>query len=222
LLLSFAISAATLAFAGVSQGAQLIVGGTPTLSGGACVAASAWTGANGLLANTTSAGPGAACGFDFTASPGGSPSTLTQSHLPTVAGGAYTLSFYIDNASRGSGSGEIDIYFDGVQIDYFREGGVLAGRPYTFDFYNTAGASAFGDVNTLKAMPGSTGSVLSFSGTNQSGDWYIDDISLVGPRSSSAPEPAAWSLMLAGLAAVGAGARSRRASSTRPMLNPES
>ncbi len=196
-------------FAPYARAAQLIANGTPPQVAGACTSGPAWVTGGGLLANTTAAKAPDSCGFQFTASTGQSPSTLTQSDLPTVAGGTYTLSFKIEDTSPGGGSGQFNIYFDGTLIDYFREGGILVGRGYTTDSYTTGGISAFGEVNDLVANPGPSGSVLSFSATNDLGSWYVDDVSLTGPVASQAvPEPA--SLMAVGVALAGLGFARRR------------
>lgn len=170
---------------------QLISGGTPSLVSGNCVLDAAWTASNGLVADAASADPPASCGFDFTSSSSASRSTLSQADLPTIAGDAYTLSFEIDDVN-GSG-GEFDISFDGVQIDFFVSGGVLSGRGWQEDFYSTGGTSAFGEVHDLVADPGPTGSVVSFSGYQGSGAWYVDDVSLEG---TALPEPSTALMVL--------------------------
>jgi hypothetical protein len=182
---------------------SLVIDGTPAQVAGVCTVGAAWAAGGGLVADTASAKAPDPCGFHFTATTAVSPSTLTQSGLPTVAGGTYTLSFAIEDTSSGAGSGLFTISFDGTQVDHFRETGILAGKGYVTDFYTTGGISAFGEDNDLVANPGPSGSVLSFTGTSDFGSWYVDDISLVGPvKTSSIPEPATPIAMLLGIAGL--------------------
>jgi hypothetical protein len=105
-------------------------------------------------------------------------------------------------------------------IDSFNEGGVLSGGAYVEDYYTTGGISAFGEVHDLIAQPGATGSVLTFSATQGSGSWYVDDISLTGP---STPEPSSGTTTVLAFGALMSFARmTRRAHGSSSRMGAQS
>lgn len=96
--------------------------------------------------------------------------TLQQS-IPT-AGTSFTLSFALNNGSTDpTGSSSFTVTFDGNQVASFS----------TLDNF---GQGYF--ITTLPVTTLSSLTLLSFTGSNDSGDWYLDDVSL---NAISVPEP---------------------------------
>lgn len=96
--------------------------------------------------------------------------TLQQS-IPT-AGTNFTLSFALNNGSTDpAGSSSFTVTFDGNQVASFS----------TLDNF---GQGYF--ITTLPVTTLSSLTLLSFVGSNDSGDWYLDDVSL---DAISVPEP---------------------------------
>jgi len=97
------------------------------------------------------------------------------------------LSFALTNGSTDPlGSSSFTVYFDGTQVA-------------SFDTLDSFGAGYF--LTTLPVLTASTLTQLLFVGSNDSGDWYLDDVSV---NAVAVPEPPSI-LILGGVLAILAG-----------------
>jgi hypothetical protein len=109
-----------------------------------------------------------------------------QQTISTV-GTNFTLSFALNNGSTDPlGSSSFIVYFDGAQVASFA----------TLDNF---GAGYF--LTTLPVLTANTLTQLLFVGSNDSGDWYLDDVSV---NVVAVPEPPSI-LILGGVLAILAG-----------------
>lgn len=110
-----------------------------------------------------------------------SPTTISQS-IATVAGSIYTVSFYIaqDTPPASGGGSYTDLFAAKFGTSTLVASTVIPMEGYT--------KYSFTEVATGPA------STLSLTFGNDNGEFLLDNLSVV------APEPAAWSLMAAGLA----------------------
>ena len=134
------------------------------------------------------------------------PDTLSQT-LSTVAGQSYAVSFWLAHRSQAGfpiNSG-FQASFGGTALYTFLD----TGDP---GFINYANYSA-----TIVATGATT--VLAFTGFSDAGNYYLDDVSVLGQAGGGivetdhprgVPEPATWALMLLGFGGAGAALRKRR------------
>lgn len=108
--------------------------------------------------------------------------------LTTVAGGNYTLSFWLQNGSS-EGPSRFEVYWGGALLNGVSD---MAAQGYIQQSYNVTAST--------------TSTVLRF-GFRQDPDWFhLDDVSV----DSAVPEPGAFQLTLIGAAMIFAAGRFRR------------
>jgi len=102
--------------------------------------------------------------------------TLSQ-FIPT-AGTNFTLSFALNNGSTNPfGSSSFTVSFDGNQVASFS----------TLDNFGAGYFITILPVSTLSSL-----TLLSFTGDNDSGDWLLDDVSLVSAVTAVPEPPSLW------------------------------
>ena len=128
---------------------------------------------------------------------GSAPGSISQT-LATVAGQAYTVSFYMAGNPDGAPSTKlmsVDVNGLGVQ-------------DYSFD---ASGVTSYADLGwtlkTYKFVATGASSVLTFTDLNTGSPYgaALDNVSI------SVPEPATWALMIGGFGMAGSALRRRRA-----------
>jgi len=126
-------------------------------------------------------------GFSY----GAGPDTLTQT-VGTTGGEVYLLSFW-RTIEDGRPTVSLDVTWNGASV---------------FSELNP-GAQPFQNFTALVVGTGSD--TLQFISANDPAFTYLDNVSLTDTgRTSAAPEPAAWALMIAGFGLAGAALRAKR------------
>ncbi len=109
--------------------------------------------------------------------------------LASVAGGSYTLSFWLQNGSSG-GPNRFEVYWDGSLL---YGGSVMAAQAWTQQSYNVTAST--------------TSTLLKFGFRHSPSFFYLDDVSV---EASAVPEPGAFQLTMIGAAMIFAAGRFRR------------
>jgi hypothetical protein len=159
----------------------------------------AWVVANPFpnsIAGTTPPGTTNAAETGCTGAACSSPSTgdtLFQA-LTTVAGQAYTLTFYYDPGPHqggvdGAGTTELDVYWNGNAVSGGQLQNETANTWVQYSFNVTAS---------------STQTVLEFTGRDDPDDLYVTDVSVTPNAGPTVPEPASLTLIGGGLLGMGA------------------
>jgi hypothetical protein len=126
---------------------------------------------------------------------------MIQQTVPTL-GTNFTLSFFLNNGTdlANPGSSSFVVNFGGNQVASFGTFDLI-GQGYVFLSYNVTASNP----TTL----------LSFTGSNDSGTWNLDDVSLVSAVTAVAEPPSIW--MLGGALALLFGLSFTVAPRLRPM-----
>jgi hypothetical protein len=119
--------------------------------------------------------------------------TLSQT-IADVSGGSYTGSFYAyDGGYLGDGDAFLML--------------TLNGTTTLVDLSDTAGP---GYAEYTFSFIGTGSDILTFGATTNPAEWYIDDVTVLGPSPSPTPEPISMLLFGTGLLSVGFAARKKR------------
>lgn len=121
--------------------------------------------------------------------PVGSTGTLSQ-WIPTIAGDTYNVGFWL--LSDGGTPNSFSATFGSNPI-----------------LLNLSNSGAFSYFDFTFTATGSAPTLLSFTYRQDPAYWYLDDVSVVGPR-GAVPEPATWAMMLLGFGAIGFAMRKGR------------
>lgn len=116
--------------------------------------------------------------------------------ISVVANSDYNLSFWLANLGASGPTPSISARIDGIEV------AASGGLPYD---------NAWRQFGTTFNSGASTSLVLSFvdtANTHQYNDFAFDDVSVRG--AAAVPEPAVWTLMLAGFGLAGTAVRGRR------------
>lgn len=169
-------------------------GGTIPSIGAQCSTVTNWAVSGDAGEDTTNPNSGVVDAFLGTGS-------LSQA-LPTVAGATYSISFFLA-ADEGTLD---DAFVDDANVDVNFGGDDLGAIDALNDYVaQGAGAGAYSQQNFM-GTAGGNGMLLTLTGTNPGGTWYIDDVNVTCTANCSlitaVPEPSSLSLTLAAFLAL--------------------
>jgi hypothetical protein len=135
-----------------------------------------WTASGDVGIDNATANNGSCCDAGFFFHNG-----VLQQTVPTI-GTNFILSFFLNNGSTSPVGSSFVVDFGGNQVDSFDALSTtsIAGAGYLFFSYNVTASGP----NTL----------LSFTGSNESGIWNLDDVSLVSAVTAVPEPPSLWML----------------------------